>query len=140
MTRTPRRRKPVSEQPALPWQTPTIPNADIFALQALEHGTANAAQQKRAVVFLERVLCATDRMSFYPGGEDGRRRRRQMRPALGQIDADATEAAALAPDRLKVDAEGLEEAMAAPGQHRRLVVEHNAAPLDQRVALLPSKA
>ncbi len=74
MTLAPRRKKPVSEQAALPWQTPpTIQNEDIFALQALERGTANAAQQKRAVTFIERTLCATDRMSFYPGGEDGRR-------------------------------------------------------------------
>jgi len=70
----PRRKKPQSEQAALPWQLPTsIDNADIFALQALERGTANAAQQKRAVALIERKICATDRMSFYPGAEDGRR-------------------------------------------------------------------
>lgn len=58
----------------MPWQIPLrIENADIFALQALERGTANAAQQKRAIAFIERTLCATDRMSFYPGGDDGRR-------------------------------------------------------------------
>lgn len=74
MSLAPRRRKPVSEQAPWPWQIPLgIENADIFALQALERGTANAAQQKRAVAFIERKLCATDRMSFYPGGEDGKR-------------------------------------------------------------------
>lgn len=58
----------------MPWQLPAaIVNADIFALQALERGTANAAQQQRAIEFIERRLCATDRMSFYPGGDDGRR-------------------------------------------------------------------
>ena len=70
----PRRRTPVSGQAPWPWQIPIgIENADIFALQALERGTANAAQQKRAVAFIEVVLCAADRMSFYPGGEDGKR-------------------------------------------------------------------
>jgi hypothetical protein len=73
VTLAPRRRKPQSEQAAVPWQLPQVENADIFALQALERGTANAAQQKRALTFIERRLCATDRMSFYPGAEDGRR-------------------------------------------------------------------
>lgn len=74
MTSAPRRRKPQSEQAPWPWQLPAgIENADIFALQALERGTANAAQQQRAIIFFERRLCATDRMSFYPGGEDGKR-------------------------------------------------------------------
>jgi hypothetical protein len=70
----PRRRKPASEQAPLPWQLPTtIQDADVFALQALARGTANAAQQQRVIVLIERKLCATDRMSFYPGAEDGRR-------------------------------------------------------------------
>ena len=74
MTLAPRRKKPQAEQPAWPWQLPPgIENADIFALQALERGAANASQQQRAIAFVERRLCATDRMSFYPGGEDGKR-------------------------------------------------------------------
>ncbi len=72
---TPARRRPQphSEQAALPWQLPNIENADIFALQALEKGTANAAQQQRAIEFVVRRMCAVDRMTFYPGAEDGRR-------------------------------------------------------------------
>jgi hypothetical protein len=68
------RKKPASPQAAEPWQIPpAMANADIFALQALERGTANPAQQQRAIAFIELTLCATDRMSFYPGGLDGRR-------------------------------------------------------------------
>lgn len=74
MTLAPRRRALAQKQAAWPWQIPIgIENADIFALQAIERGTANASQQKRAIAFIERDLCATDRMSFYPGGDDGRR-------------------------------------------------------------------
>lgn len=73
MTVAPRRRKPQSEQPSVPWQLPLVEPADVYALQALEKGTANEAQQKRAISFVTVKLCAADRMTFYPGGEDGRR-------------------------------------------------------------------
>ena len=72
MTLKPRRQKPVSEQAALPWQLPKIDPADIFAVQALERGQANASQQQR-IFDLVRRLTACERMTFYPGGEDGRR-------------------------------------------------------------------
>lgn len=61
--------------PALlkPWQLPPIDAADIFALQALANGNANAVQQKRALEFVVSGLAEEHRMSFYPGGDDGRR-------------------------------------------------------------------
>jgi hypothetical protein len=48
-------------------------DADIFAVQALAIGKANAAQQRRVWDYVTRVLCETDRMTFWPGGEDGKR-------------------------------------------------------------------
>ena len=43
------------------------------ALQAITSGTANTTQQQRAYEYVVRTLCETDRMTFWPGGEDGRR-------------------------------------------------------------------
>ena len=52
---------------------PRIEDADIFALQAIANGTASSAQQQRAYDCVVRTLCETDRMTFWPGGEDGKR-------------------------------------------------------------------
>jgi hypothetical protein len=60
-------------QPDHPWQFPKIDGADIFAVQALAKGIANEGQQQRAFDYIVRVLCETDRMTFWPGAEDGRR-------------------------------------------------------------------
>jgi len=60
-------------QPDRPWQMPQIEDADIFALQAVANGIANNAQQLRAYEYVVRTLCETDRMTFWPGGEDGKR-------------------------------------------------------------------
>lgn len=60
-------------QPDRPWQMPRIEDGDIFALQALAKGIANEGQQRRAYDYIVRVLCETDRMTFWPGGEEGRR-------------------------------------------------------------------
>jgi phage tail sheath protein FI len=60
-------------QPDRPWQMPRIEDADIFALQAVANGIANAAQQQRAYAYIVCTLCETDRMTFWPGGEDGKR-------------------------------------------------------------------
>ena len=60
-------------QPDRPWQMPQIEDADIFALQAVAKGTANNTQQQRAYEYVVRTLCETDRMTFWPGGEDGKR-------------------------------------------------------------------
>jgi hypothetical protein len=64
-------------QPDRPWQMPRVADADIFALQAVAAGEANAAQQQRAFDCVVRILCETDRMTFWPGipgtAEDGRR-------------------------------------------------------------------
>jgi hypothetical protein len=60
-------------RPDRPWQIPRIDDADIFALQAVAKGTASGAQQQRAYEYVVRSLCETDRMTFWPGGEDGKR-------------------------------------------------------------------
>jgi hypothetical protein len=60
-------------QPDRPWQIPRIEDADIFAIQAIANGTASDAQQQRAYEYVVRALCETDRMTFWPGGEDGKR-------------------------------------------------------------------
>lgn len=60
-------------QPDRPWQMPRIEDADIFALQAVANGSANSAQQQRAYEYVLRSLCETERMTFWPGGEDGKR-------------------------------------------------------------------
>jgi hypothetical protein len=69
--RAPARRR--KSQPDHPWQFPKIDSADIFAVQALAKGIANEGQQQRAFDYILRVLCETDRMTFWPGAEDGRR-------------------------------------------------------------------
>lgn len=69
----PARQSRPKSQPATPWQFPAIENADIFALQAIAKGIANEGQQRRFWDYLVRTLCETDRMTFWPGGEDGKR-------------------------------------------------------------------
>lgn len=44
----------------------------MFAAQAVEKGVASEGQQVRFFNLIH-VLCETDRMTFWPGGEDGRR-------------------------------------------------------------------
>jgi hypothetical protein len=59
---------------AWPW-SPVIKfeDADVFALHALAAGNASAGQQQRALEFIRRAICEGERLSFMPGGEDGRR-------------------------------------------------------------------
>lgn len=70
--RPPRKSRP-KEQPSAPWLLPPTDNPDIFAIQALSKGIANAGQQQHAWDYIVRILCQTDRMTFWPGGDDGRR-------------------------------------------------------------------
>jgi hypothetical protein len=60
-------------KPATPWKLPPLPEDVMYAIQSVAKGTANPFQQRRAFEFLTEMLCETDRMSFWPGGEDGRR-------------------------------------------------------------------
>lgn len=69
----PQRKTRRKEQASAPWQLPVTENPDIFALQAVAKGIANESQQKQAWDYITRKLCETDRMSFWPGGDDGRR-------------------------------------------------------------------
>jgi hypothetical protein len=58
----------------MPWETPAgVEPADIYALQALQKGSASAGQQQRALALVIERICEVDRMSFYPGGRDGER-------------------------------------------------------------------
>lgn len=63
--------KPRAKTPQ-PWQLPVLEDADIFAVQALAQGVGGKAEQLRAWAFI-RKLAAADLMSFWAGGEDGRR-------------------------------------------------------------------
>lgn len=79
--RTPSRAKPQPKAASWPWSP--IPksvdggfgfeDADPFALQAVAAGNASSAQQQRAIAFIRNVICEGERLSFWPGGEDGRR-------------------------------------------------------------------
>ena len=53
-------------QPDRPWQLPHIEDHDIFALQAVAKGIGSEAQQRRAYDYIVRVLCETERMTFWP--------------------------------------------------------------------------
>ena len=66
--------KPVGQGPAWPWSpVARFEDADVFALQALAAGNASSGQQQRALAFIRDAICEGDRLSFMPGGEDGRR-------------------------------------------------------------------
>jgi hypothetical protein len=47
--------------------------AAAVQMEVTGKGIANEGQQQRALDYIVRVLCETDRMTFWPGGEDGRR-------------------------------------------------------------------
>ncbi len=60
--------------PGWPWSPVTsLEDADIFALQAIAAGNASSGQQQRALAFIRDKICEAERLSFLPGGEDGRR-------------------------------------------------------------------
>jgi hypothetical protein len=66
--------KAVGHGPGWPWSPVSdFENADVFALKALEAGNASAGQQQRALKFIRNRICEAERLSFMPGGEDGRR-------------------------------------------------------------------
>ena len=66
-----RRASPVGEPK--PWEIRGLEPADIFALQAVAKGVANGPQQQRALEVIKDRISRHNRMSFWPGGEDGRR-------------------------------------------------------------------
>lgn len=60
--------------PSWPWSpVMNFEDADVFALQALANGNASSGQQQRAIAFIRNAICEGERLSFMPGGEDGRR-------------------------------------------------------------------
>jgi hypothetical protein len=73
MTQPPRPRKSRPPQPDAPWKIPLTEREDVFAIQAIANGIASDGQQRRAYDYVVRLLCESDRMTFWPGGEDGRR-------------------------------------------------------------------
>lgn len=56
----------------MPWELRGLEAADIFALQALAKGNANAGQQQRALDVIQNKISRHRRMSFFPGA-DGQR-------------------------------------------------------------------
>jgi hypothetical protein len=56
----------------MPWELGNLDAADVFALQAVAKGVANAGQQQRALAVIQDKICRRRRMSFFPGA-DGHR-------------------------------------------------------------------
>lgn len=52
-----------------PYKPAEWQDADIAAIQALAAGTASPDQQKRALVYIVNVLCATYDMSYRPDSD-----------------------------------------------------------------------
>lgn len=72
--RKPAKKVVVGKGPGWPWSPVTdIEDADVFALKALAKGNASSGQQIRALDFIRGKICEGRRLSFMPGGEDGRR-------------------------------------------------------------------
>lgn len=67
------KKRGVNKPEPMPWQVVGLDDADIMALQALEKGHANSGQQQRALDVIKTKICRMQRMSFFPGGDDGRR-------------------------------------------------------------------
>lgn len=53
--------------PAHAWMPPAYGLGDITAIQALANGTADAAQQKRALKWIIHQVCCTYDLSYRPG-------------------------------------------------------------------------
>lgn len=56
--------------PPHPWIPPAYGLGDISAIQALSNGTADAAQQKRALKWIIYQACCTYDLSYRPGTPD----------------------------------------------------------------------
>jgi hypothetical protein len=66
--------KVVGQGKAWPWSpVAKFEDADVFALQAIAAGNASTGQQQRGLAFIRNAICEGERLSFMPGGEDGRR-------------------------------------------------------------------
>lgn len=55
------------------WRPPPWELADATALKALNNGTANADQQKRAMDYIMNTLCGINDWAYRPGAADGER-------------------------------------------------------------------
>ena len=66
---------PARVKTLLPWQLPIdrIPPWAISAVRAIAAGTADEHQQREGLAWIRDGLSARTRMSFWPGGDDGRR-------------------------------------------------------------------
>lgn len=66
----------MSKEPP-PWSLPikelNAHPAEVAAIRALAEGGADEHQQRAAFRFILSRLCGLDTMSFWPGGEDGKR-------------------------------------------------------------------
>lgn len=59
------------ERPREPWKTPDCDPGDVGALKAVYQGIATEHQQRRALDFIIKVLCAVGEQSYVPGGPPG---------------------------------------------------------------------
>lgn len=50
-----------------PWFPAKYEKRDVYAIQALEQGEANAEQQKRALEYIINIICGTYDLSYRPG-------------------------------------------------------------------------
>lgn len=61
----------------VPWSLPLTElnkhPSEVAAIRALAEGGADEHQQRMAFGFILSRLCGVDAMSFWPGGEDGKR-------------------------------------------------------------------
>lgn len=56
-----------------PWARPALDPSEQAAIYALARGTADAHQQRLAFEVIRVKICGESSISYYPGGEDGRR-------------------------------------------------------------------
>lgn len=64
-------RKPVDL--SKPYTPAAYSKFDVYALKALQSGTANPAQQQRALAWIINQCAKTYDLPYHPGGEEGRR-------------------------------------------------------------------
>lgn len=66
---TPRKPKDASK----PYMPAPYSKYDVYALKALQSGTATPDQQQRALAWIINKCCRTYDLPYHPGGEEGNR-------------------------------------------------------------------
>lgn len=73
MAQSPRKSARQALEDHAPWKPPHYEIADVNALKALQAGTANPDQQKRALAWIIHHAAALYEEPYRPGGQDGER-------------------------------------------------------------------